>query len=39
MICAENAAQEKKEREETRMNIPEAILSTLTDEQKQKVRL
>jgi hypothetical protein len=39
MICAENAAQKKKEQEETRMNIPENILSTLTDEQKQKVRL
>ena len=38
MICAENAAQEKKEQEETRMNIPENILSTLTDEQKQKVK-
>ncbi len=39
MICTENTAQKKKEQEETRMNIPENILSTLTDEQKQKVRL
>ena len=38
MICAENTAQKKKEQEETRMNIPENILSTLTDEQKQKVK-
>ena len=39
MICTENTTQKKKEQEETRMNIPESILSTLTDEQKQKVRL
>ena len=38
MICAENTAQKKKEQEETRMNIPENIFSTLTDEQKQKVK-
>ena len=36
MICTEKTAQKKKEQEETRMNIPVNILSTLTDEQKQK---
>lgn len=38
MICTENTAQKKKEQEETRMNIPENILSTLTKHLKTKPR-